>query len=139
LSWNEINLKDVKPERREEIALGDYVFELLPGTILDDRGAVKAAAAIADEGSFRGRRAFFSFPDPNGVSAAGKSMAWSAQALKKFEQALGIDADDGENPVDYLNRVAGTRFGAAIVMARQPYQDGSEKHELGLFTFKPAV
>lgn len=137
--WQSINLKDITPERREQITLGDYVFELLPGSKFDERGAVQASASITDEGELRGRRAFFSYPDPTSVSQAGKPMTWSAQALKKLEQALGLDAEDGETPVDYLNRAAGTRFGASVILAKNPYPDGTPKHELGIFTVRPAV
>lgn len=139
MAWTEINLKDVKPEVREEIPLGSYTFELMPGAKFDDYGAVSVSAAVVSEGDARGRRAFFSFPDPTSVSQAGKPKSWSAQALKKFEIALGTDAEDGESPTDYLNRVAGSRFGAEVKLSTRTRQDGSPRHEVNIFSFVPAV
>lgn len=137
--WQTVNLKDVKPEQRDEIPVGTYVFELMPGTKYDDYNGVSVSAAIVSEGDTRGRRAFFSFPDPTSTSQAGKPKTWSAQALKKFEIALGIEAEDGESPTEYLNRVAGTRFGAEIKLSTRTRQDGSPRHELNIFSFTAAV
>lgn len=139
MGWNEVNIKDL-PVGREQVALGEYTFQLLPGAELDEYGAIQVQAAIASDGDNKGRRVFFSYPDPTGVSKAGKSMKWSAQAFKQLEQALGVDATDAESPLEYLNRAAGSLF-AAVVGARTYIKDGEQKtkHELSVFTVKPAV
>lgn len=141
MAWTDVNLKDVVVEKPDfpEIPLGTYTFELLPGAKMDDYNGVSVSAAVVTEGESRGRRAFFSFPDPTSLSQAGKPKSWSIQALKKFEVALGVEANDGESPTEYLNRAAGTRFGAEIKLSTRTKQDGSPRHELNIFSFTAAV
>lgn len=139
MGWSDINLKDVKPEQRDELPLGAFTFELMPGAKFDDYGGVSVSASIVDEGEARGRRAFFSYPDPSSVAQNGKVKKWSAGALKQLEQALGVDALDGESPTDYLNRAAGTRFGAEVKVSKRLREDGTPRHELSIFTTRPAV
>lgn len=110
MSWDNISLKDVKPESFPEIPFGDYTFTLLPGATirLNNFGTEELVVSAAiTSGDQTGRRVFLQYPDPESVnSKTGKKAAWSAQALKKLEIALGIDQEAGETPVEYLNRAA---------------------------------
>jgi hypothetical protein len=89
------------------------------------------SASIA-EGDFAGRRVFWTYPDPSSVSKNGKPFTWSAQAMKKLEISLGLDAFEGESLVDFFNRAANSnsnRFGAALIPeTRKDTVEGSETY-----------
>src|SRR5882672_6516611 len=137
MSWQEIDLKDVSTAV-ELLPAGTYNFELSPGAKYDERGSIRASATVNGSGEFTGKRVFFSFPDPTSISSKGKPNTWSAVALKRFEQALGIDINGGEDPVAYLNRVAGTHFqtSVSVTPATEQYPAGIQ---VSLFNFKPSA
>jgi hypothetical protein len=129
--WEEVSAQD------EIVPVGRYTLELAPGSKFTENGALKASASIVGEGEFVGKRVFFSYPDPNGVSSQGKSFAWSKTAFKRLISAIGIDPEVGEAEDAYLNRVAGSRFAGQI---RHRTQEGyPTQAELNLFNVSPAA
>lgn len=128
---------------------GEYTFQLLPlakyryqefdGVTFAN---TNATAGIA-EGDLSGRRVFFEFPDPSSTNKEGKPKAWSKQVFKKLSIVMGIDINEGEDPVSFLNRAAGTGNGrfTAKLGTRAYVKDGENKtrQELNLFSFKPAA
>jgi hypothetical protein len=156
MGFVDVKLSDVKIEKRDSIALGRYTFRLLPGAQYrtnKNNGIEELAlqAAVENDEVFAGRRVFFNFPDP---TANDGKMKWSAQAMKKLEIALGEDAEEGEDPAGYFNRVALTSnnlFSAGIVNEQRKnketgkYEDyiapdaTEPKTVLGIFTVGPAA
>ena len=122
MSFVELRLDEVKIEKPKQVPAGDYTWQLLPVAQVrinkyTEQEELNLSAAIA-EGDYAGRREFWNYPDPTQVSKKGKSLAWSAQAMKKLELALGLDALPGESAVDFFNRAAqsgANRFGASLV------------------------
>lgn len=137
MSWQNIDLKDVSTQDALMPA-GTYTFELSAGAKYDEKGALRASATVTGSGEFVGKRVFLSFPDPETISSKGKPNTWSATALKRLEQAIGIDENEGEDHADYLNRVAGNRFQTSVVAtpATDQYPPGIQ---VSLFNFKPAA
>lgn len=128
---------------------GEYTFQLLPFAKYrtfsfneTEYVSTNATAGVA-EGDLSGRRVFFEFPDPNQTNKDGKLKTWSKQSLKKLSIVMGIDIEEGEDPVSYLNRAANTgnaRFVAKL--ATRTYQKAGvdqSRQELNLFSFKPAA
>jgi hypothetical protein len=108
MAWEEIDLTSVSTDNDllpEEV---DYVWELLPGAKFGrfDLERVEAAGKVAS-GEFAGRVKYFSYPDP-------KKQSWSPGVFVRMTKAIGIELEDGEGPVDYLNRVAGNHFVAPV-------------------------
>lgn len=138
MPWLTTDLTTVNPNA-EAIPEGTYTFSL-GGAKYDDRGynRIEANATIVTEGDFMGRKMFFSYPDPESINSKGKKNDWSAKALKRLEQSLGVDASAGEDPVEYLNRVAGTRFSAPVSM-RPATDDYPARPELVIFKVGPAA
>jgi hypothetical protein len=104
------------------LGAGKYVFDLNPGAAyrtnkFNGQEELKLSATVA-EGDSKGRVTFWEYPDPTSESKNGKSMAWSAQAIKKLQVALGVDALPGEDPATYFGRVANDsagRFSGEII------------------------
>lgn len=153
MSWSNVKLADVKIEDKfPPLPEGDFVFTLVPGASYRERSftsgdtnysvtELNVSAAIAD-GEHKGRRVFLTYPDPEFVSPKGKPSAWSAQAMKKLEIALGIDSLPGEDPADYFNRVAGMNatFGMELKKGTYTPQGAAEARvEPQLFSVHPAV
>lgn len=124
MGFVDVKLSDVELDKPSPVTKGEYTFQLAPGAayrINQYTGVeeLNVSASVASEGDFQGRRVFWSYPDPTAIGKkSGKPMSWSAQALKKFELALGEDSLPGEDPATYLNRVAlngNVRFGASMV------------------------
>lgn len=148
LGFETVNLSDVVLEKPKPLGIGDYVFTLLPGSEFrinkyTEIQELNVRIAVA-EGDAAGKNVFVTYPDPTAVGKkSGKPMTWSAQALKKLEIALGVDSLPGENPKDYLNRVAtngAARFGASIIAGRYIKQGQTEADpEFGHFTVRPAA
>lgn len=136
MSWEAIDLKGVSTQI-DLIPEGLYTFELLPGAKYNESGSILAQAAVATDGEFRGKRVLFSYPDPESISSKGKVQSWSAVALKRLEQAIGIDINDGETKTDYLNRVAGSKFQTGI--KHNEDDSGQKRMNLQLLNLKPAV
>lgn len=114
MGWTSIDLSKISLDT-ELIPAGTYTFELAPGAKLNDWGGLSCQGRVVDEGEFKGKAVFFSYPDPESTSKDGKPMTWSATAFKRLTVALGEDLLDGEEPLTYLNRVAGTRFSMPVV------------------------
>lgn len=139
MGWETVSLKDINPTP-DPIGEGEYTFQLLPGAKIDDRGSLAVSAAIVSEGDFRGRRLFMSYPDPTRPKCE-----WSAKALKVLEIALGIDANEGESPVEFLNRAAGNgaaRFTGTIYHRKYTPNEGADevtRAELRHFSVRPSA
>ena len=131
VKWSDVAAQDpIVPE-------GRYTLELAPGAKFIESGALKTSATVVNDGEFTGKRVFFSYPDPEGSSAQGKSFAWSKTAFKRLIAAIGVDPEEGEPEDQYLNRVAGNRFTGQI---RHRAQEGyPTQAELNLFNVSPAA
>ena len=153
MPFNTVLLADVELDKPQPIPLGTYVFALAPGAAYRESKFNKDAQGnstqelnvrfVIAEGELAGKGAFVSYPDPTVTSAKGKSMAWSAQALKKLEIALGVDALAGEDPATYLNRVASNhaaRITASIVKDRYIKEGETEPRPVfGIWSVGPAA
>lgn len=137
MGWENIDLKDISTQDAL-IPPGVYSFELSSGAKFDEKGTIKTSATVNGNGEFTGKRVFFTYPDPESISAAGKVNSWSAVAFKRLEQALGVDVNEGESPVDYLNRVAGNRFQGTITHSPATEQYPAQAR-LNIFNVKPAA
>lgn len=131
--WSEVTTQD------EIVPAGTYNLELSPGAKFTEQGSLKASATIVNDGEFTGRRVFFSYPNPDGVSSSGKSFGWSKTAFKRLISAIGIDPEDGESEDSYLNRVAGNRFRGQIRHSKATEQYPNPQAELNLFNVSPAA
>ena len=139
MSWENIKLSDVSTQL-ELIPAGVYTFELSPGAKFDEKGNLRVSATIVNDGEFTGKRVFFSYPDPESISAkTGKVNNWSATALKRFTEALGADYQDGELPDALLNRVAGAHFQTAITHTAPTDQYPNPSINVNIFNMKPAA
>lgn len=142
MAFVDVVLADVELESTG-IPVGAYVFQLLPGAVYRQgkySGQEElAVSAAVTEGDSKGRVAFFAYPDPTLQSKNGKSQAWSAQALKKLEISLGVDALEGEDPATYLNRVASNnaaRFSGEIIGETYKDKNGAEQSRTKFAIFK---
>jgi hypothetical protein len=138
MSWHNIKLSEISTQP-EVIPAGKYVFELVPGAKLNEKGSLLASASITSDGDFKGRRVFFSYPDPESVSMSGKINSWSAVAFKRLVEAIGVDLTDGETPVDYLNRAAGNHFSAPVTVSPGSDEYPAPRVNMQLFQVSPAV
>jgi predicted nucleotidyltransferase len=104
MSWHDVDLTKINPNL-ELIPAKKYTFELLPGAKYDDRNPDQLVinVAIVNDGEFSGRRLFVNYKPGE------------EKALKRLEQAMGVDATESEDPVAYLNRAAGGRFMSGVV------------------------
>jgi hypothetical protein len=133
VKWDEVSGQDsIIPE-------GTYTLEVAPGARFNEQGSLKASASVVDGGEFTGKRVFFSYPNPDGVSNGGKSFAWSKTAFKRLITALGEDPQEGEPEDAYLNRVAGNRFRGQIRHSKPNDQYPNAQAELNLFNVGPAA
>jgi len=152
MGWESVSLSDTKIERPAPVPAGKgYVFTLQPGASIriNPYNGIEELNVRFDvtEGEYAGRPMFATYPDPTAVTKSGKSLAWSAQALKKLEISLGVDALPGENPSGYLNRVAlnGNARITADVIPGKVYKDSKTNEEktedpfFGIFTVGPAA
>jgi hypothetical protein len=137
MSWTNINIKDVNPAQLDLVAPGSYVFALNPGAKYNERGAILASATIESDGEFKGKKMLFSYPDPESVSQEGKVQQWSSVAFKRLEVAVGQDMEEGEDPVAYLNRIAGAKFAAGVTAKEDA--TGTKRSNIQLLNVKPAA
>jgi hypothetical protein len=138
LSWQNIDLKNVSTEIKA-IPDATYTLEINPGTKKNERDTVLVSATVAQDGEFTGRKVYFSYPDPESVSAGGKIYSWSAVAFMRLVQALGVDLNDGEEPEAYLNRVAGSRFQAPVNTTPATDEYPQPRTNVKIFNVKPAA
>lgn len=138
MSWRNIDLKNISLDN-ELIPAGTYVLEISPGAKFNDFGTLQVQARVADEGEFKGKVVFFSYPDPEGVSKDGKPMAWSATAFKRLTVAIGDDPLEGESPDTYLNRVAGSRVSMPVVHTVPTDEYPTIRLNPRIFNVKPAA
>lgn len=129
MGFVDVKLADVELEKPQPIPAGTYVFSVVPGAQYrvnqyNKLEELNVSFAVT-EGDLAGRRVFATYPDPAAVNPKnGKPMAWSAQALKKLEMALGIDSLPGEDPATYLNRAAiGGNARVTATISERTYQD----------------
>lgn len=118
-SWLEVDLTQI-PTDNEVLPEGTYYdFELLAGAKPSrfDPDRIECAAKVVN-GEFAGRIKYFSYPSP-------EKQPWVRGVFVRMTHALGTDIEEGEHPVDYLNRVAGAQF-SAPVKHRQVDVDGME-------------
>ena len=147
MGFETVSMSDIKIEKPAPLPIGDYVFQLLPGSEFrtnkyNGLEELNCSAAVAD-GDFAGRRVFWNYPDPTAVSKTGKPLTWSAQAMKKLEIALGTDSLPNENPKDYFNRVATAahnRFSAKLAAGNYTAPGETEPRvEFQIFSVGPAA
>lgn len=141
MSWEEFDLENMSTDA-ELLPAADYVFELVNGAKAGkwDAEAVEAVAKVA-EGEFKGRVAYFSYPNP-------AKQDWSPAAFKRLEVALVKNGarpiSKGEKPVPYLNdpEVIGHKFIAPISHREVTNNESGEKSlksDLKLFKVRPAA
>lgn len=138
MPWQNVNLSDVSVQD-QIIPVGTYTFELAPGAKFDEKGNLRTSATIVNDGEFTGKRMFFSYPDPEGISSKGKSQAWSATAFKRLTVAIGEDPQDGESLDGYLNRVAGARFQSNVTHSAPTDAYPNPSANLNIFNPRPAA
>ena len=137
MSWTNINIKEINPAQLDLVAPGTYVFAINTGAKYNERGAILASANIESDGEFRGKKMLFSYPDPESLSQDGKLQTWSSVAFKRLEVALGEDVQEGEDPVQYLNRIAGAKFAAGVTVKED--NTGTKRSNISLLNVKPAA
>jgi len=137
MSWTSINLKEINPAQLDLVAAGSYKFRLNPGAKYNDRGSILASATIESDGEFTGKRMLFSYPDPESTDKNGKVQNWSSVALKRLEVATGQEVQDGEDPVAFLNRIAGSFFQTGVTVKED--ETGTKRSNLQLLNVKPAA
>lgn len=134
MSWSQIKLSEVSPNQ-EPIPVGSYTFQLV-GAELDGNGKISCKASIVTEGPDNGRRIGFSYPDPSLYD-------WSPRMLKRLEIALGLEQDESEDVVAFLNRavVAGERFNTDVTHTKN--NEGTDQEvvysNLNIFNVTPAA
>lgn len=108
-SWSEVDLTTVSTDN-DILPEGKYEFELLPGARFSkyDPDRVEAAGKVAS-GEFAGRIQYFNYPDPAKVGE------WVRGVFVRMTRATGVEIEEGESPVDYLNRAAGSHFVGAVL------------------------
>jgi len=148
MAWSNVKLSDVQVEERAELTEGKYRFQLMPGITyrpnkFTNEQEINVSAAVTEHPTLNGKRAFFTYPDPEGKSKEGKPKTWSAQALKRLEIALGVDTMPGEDPVDYLNRAASQNAVFTGRMKNRNFINGNgeatTKLEFSIFDVEPAA
>ena len=131
-SWSEVDLSTV-PSDIEILPEGKYVFELLPGARFSkwDANRVEAAAKVV-AGEFEGKIQYYSYPDPAKVGD------WVIGVLVRMAKAASCEIEENESPVDFLNRVAGTKFKATVYHRTYDKEgEGQTKAELKIGSIMP--
>lgn len=132
MSWQTINLREINPAELNLVADGVYTFNLNSGAKYSENGdgAILVSATITSDGEFKGKRVLYRYPDP-------VEFAWSAPALKRLAVVTGNDVEEGEDPVAFLNRIAGSPFAAKIVNKED--KTGTKRSNLQPMSVKPAA
>lgn len=138
MSWTDVDLTEI-PTGLEVVPKGRYDFQLLPGAKYGDQsfnvGSVEATVAVAS-GDNTGRRLFLSYPNPASTDQKGNPKTWSLNAFKRLVEAVGTDIEKGEEPVAYLNRVAGLRVNLEVTHYES--NDGGTRAKVNIFNPAPA-
>lgn len=118
-AWLDVDLTTV-PTDNAVLPEGQYFnFELLAGAkeskFKADR--IECAAKVVG-GEFDGQVKYFSYPPP-------AEQPWVRGVFVRLTHALGVEIESGEEPVAYLNRVAGGQFSASV-KHRVVDQDGMD-------------
>jgi hypothetical protein len=108
MGWQQLNLKEINASDLNLVADGTYTFSLNSGAKYNDFGGIYASATITSDGEFKGKRVSFSYPNP-------EEYPWAGPALKRLAVVTGQEVEDNEDPVAFLNRIAGNPFSAKIV------------------------
>lgn len=137
MSWTNIDFKSINPSTVDVIAEGVYKLQLNSGAKYNDRHSILASATVTQDGEFTGKRLLFSYPDPESTSQDGKVQDWAKIAFKRLEVAMGVDIEEGEDPVAYLNRAAGSYFSGKVVVKMD--NTGTPRSNLQLLNVKPAA
>lgn len=118
-SWLDVDLTTIPTDNEVLPENVYYKFELLPGAKASrfNPDRIECAAKVAD-GEFLGRVQYFSYPSP-------EEQPWVRGVFVRFTHAVGEEIAQEEEPIDYLNRVAGSIF-EAPVKHRVVNQDGME-------------
>lgn len=134
MTWSNIDLSTINPNL-EILPEGHYTFKLSGAKYGErDPNRIEVSASVSTEGDFTGRKVFFSYPDPSRPKCD-----WSPRMLKRLQIAIGVDPQVGEDPVAYLNRVAGNTFGAPIKHSKPTEEYPNPRAELDIFNVSPAV
>lgn len=144
MAWSNIKMSDVQVSSFTELPEGDFIFSILPGaSYRDHNGSQELSVQVAiAEGDLKGRRTFLNYPDPESTDKSGKPKAWSAQQLRKLQIALGVDPNDGEDPVEYFQRPEVLNSQFTMTRARGNYiPNGATEARIEnkLFSVRPAV
>lgn len=139
--WENVKLKEVNPNM-EIVPVGTYTFGIGKAEWnADTPGRFSVRCSIVSEGDFRNRSLFLNFNPPGAEGAKSQS----AKVLKRLETALGIDMDEGEDPVAYCNRAAAA-YGRFITDVKhwtpKPTADDPEpnpKDQINGFKIRPAA
>lgn len=116
-SWTEVDLSTI-PTDNAIVPEGKYAFELLPGARYSkwDEGRIEFAGKMVG-GEFPGKVVYSSYPNPEKVGD------WVKGVFVRMSHASGVEIEEMEDPVAYLNRIAGAQF-AAKVLHRTYDKDG---------------
>lgn len=130
MSWQNIDLTSI-PTGLEILPKGEYTFSILPGSKFNDKDAGRVDFTLAVvSGEFVGKRIYASFPNPD-------NYPWSPTAFARLVQAVGTDAEIGESPVSYLNRVANLHVNYPVT--HKADSAGVDRANINLFGPKPAT
>jgi hypothetical protein len=133
-AWTEVDLSTI-PTDNAIIPEGKYTFELLPGARYSkwDAGRIEFAGKVSG-GEFPNKVIYSSYPDPEKVGN------WVHGVFVRMQNAAGegYEIEPNEDPVAYLNRVAGIHF-VAKVLHRTYDKDGESvtKEDLKIGSISP--
>jgi len=107
-TWLDVDLTEVSTDNDVLPESTYFDWELLPGAKPSDFDAnrINCAAKVAS-GEFTGRVKYFSYPDP-------AKQPWVLGVFRRLVNAIGEEIEKGEEPIAYLNRVAGAGFSAPV-------------------------
>lgn len=120
MGWEDVRLADIKEESKD-LPAGTYTFQLAPHSAnyrtppWNDKNIQLSLRFNVVEGESKGRAFFHQYDNPEVLSE--KAKAFKQADLKKLQVVLGVDPNEGEDTVDYFNRVAAEsnpRFTATI-------------------------
>lgn len=156
MGFEAIKLKDIKLDGKD-LPSGEYTFQVTPKSAKYHQtpwGAQQLSVRLTVvEGDKKGRSFFlqFDYPefeadDTNDKTAKKEATRdRTAQDLKRLEAVLGVEQNDGEDIVDYFNRVAedhAPKFSGKVQEAKPYTKNGVEKMgkaRLASYSLKPAV